>query len=199
LRIIVLYSAPVRIPLTASDTKTLPYRYRHLKRNDAFRLLQLEPSPILDGEIKASIIETCWTEKPDFEALPYVWGAPIFSQTLHLPGGTHKVAENLASALCHLRHETRRRRLWIDAVWINQMDDAEKSHQVAMMRAIYKFASVVIVWLGNSTPETTTSWRALERIAAASKTFDKSYRCQRNGRFTQPPRFEISSLLGRKL
>lgn len=42
-------------------------------------------------------------------------------------------------------------RIWIDAICINQSDDAEKSVQVAMMADIYAGAKNVIVWLGEGT------------------------------------------------
>ncbi|KAH6671499.1 heterokaryon incompatibility protein-domain-containing protein [Plectosphaerella plurivora] len=42
------------------------------------------------------------------------------------------------------------RTLWVDAVCINQTDNAEKSHQVARMDRIYRLAYRVVVWLGTS-------------------------------------------------
>lgn len=42
------------------------------------------------------------------------------------------------------------RYLWIDAICINQDDIAEKNSQVAMMAEIYKKATRVNIWLGES-------------------------------------------------
>lgn len=39
---------------------------------------------------------------------------------------------------------------WIDAICINQQDDAEKSTQVQAMRDVYDQAKLVIAWLGPS-------------------------------------------------
>lgn len=40
--------------------------------------------------------------------------------------------------------------LWVDALCINQLDIAEKSHQVGLMAKIYQAATQVIVWLGSA-------------------------------------------------
>lgn len=45
--------------------------------------------------------------------------------------------------------------LWIDAICINQSDDDEKSHQVAMMGDIYGKAATGLLWLGEE-PEQPT-------------------------------------------
>jgi hypothetical protein len=42
----------------------------------------------------------------------------------------------------------RGRVLWIDALCINQDDDAERVHQVGIMGSIYRQARQVLVWLG---------------------------------------------------
>jgi hypothetical protein len=44
--------------------------------------------------------------------------------------------------------------LWIDAVYINQGNTAERNHTVADMGDIYRSASRAICWLGQGTPNT---------------------------------------------
>jgi hypothetical protein len=41
----------------------------------------------------------------------------------------------------------------IDALYINQKDDAEKSHQVGAMAMIYGLARRVMVWLGEASDD----------------------------------------------
>lgn len=60
------------------------------------------------------------------------------------------VTKNLFDALGYLRDAVWTRTLWIDALCINQKDDAEKNTQVAMMGRIYSQASKVMVWLMKS-------------------------------------------------
>jgi Heterokaryon incompatibility protein (HET) len=42
----------------------------------------------------------------------------------------------------------KQRRLWIDAIFINQADIQEKNVQVPRMKSIYENASEVLVWIG---------------------------------------------------
>ncbi|KAK0647024.1 heterokaryon incompatibility protein-domain-containing protein [Cercophora newfieldiana] len=53
-----------------------------------------------------------------------------------------------------LRYPDRERHLWIDALGINQADNAEKSHQVNMMGEIYSSAQQRLLWLGEFKEET---------------------------------------------
>ncbi|KAK3364996.1 heterokaryon incompatibility [Lasiosphaeria ovina] len=48
--------------------------------------------------------------------------------------------------------DLRRPHIWIDAVCIDQQDDAERIAQVAMMHRVYSAASYVVVWLGKRRP-----------------------------------------------
>lgn len=59
------------------------------------------------------------------------------------------VTPNLELALRYLRLEKRRRILWIDALCINQEDDAEKGVQVRRMDFVYANATAVLIWLGD--------------------------------------------------
>ncbi|KAF9869712.1 hypothetical protein CkaCkLH20_12755 [Colletotrichum karsti] len=56
------------------------------------------------------------------------------------------------AALLHLRHGSQSRRIWADAICIDQdgtNGNAEKNHQVQMMGEIYSTAEQTIVWLGD--------------------------------------------------
>lgn len=93
-----------------------------------------------------------------YHALSYFWGPTVdeadsdFVQIVG-QGGYSKflVRPNLASALRQLRYKTGEYRyLWIDAICINQDDDAEKSMQIPMMDRIYQQADQVCIWLGEA-------------------------------------------------
>jgi len=62
--------------------------------------------------------------------------------------GSIAITRNLATALPYLGLEDRERRIWIDAICVNQRDLVERSSQVKLMANIYKQADQVIVWLG---------------------------------------------------
>jgi hypothetical protein len=54
----------------------------------------------------------------------------------------------LERALRRLRHRSDPQVLWVDAICINQSDDAERSQQVKVMGAIYKSTRHCKIWLG---------------------------------------------------
>jgi hypothetical protein len=68
------------------------------------------------------------------------------------------IAQNLEAALLYLRQEHEPRRLWIDAICVDQKNLTERSCQVQRMSDIYKLAERVVVWLG---PEESDSSRAM--------------------------------------
>jgi hypothetical protein len=89
---------------------------------------------------------------PRFEALSYVWGRDRSDIPLICDNATLIITMNLDRALRHLRWPDRPRRLWVDAVCINQESLEERSRQVQYMRLIYKHASTVVAWLGPKSP-----------------------------------------------
>jgi len=84
-----------------------------------------------------------------FEALSYVWGTRANQVPISVNGYSFDVTANLDLALRCLRLADTARVLWIDAVCINQDNDAEKSAQVSIMGQIYKSAKAVLVFLGD--------------------------------------------------
>jgi len=101
-----------------------------------------------------------------YEAVSYVWGEPEFthyircrSQDSHL-----KITLRMDSLLRHLRKETTVRRLWIDAICLNQADNEEKSVQVQLMGEIYSQARKVHIWLGDADSNTPKSLHFCGRL-----------------------------------
>ncbi|KAG5766326.1 hypothetical protein H9Q72_005629 [Fusarium xylarioides] len=92
--------------------------------------------------------------QPAFEALSYVWGRqrdPVVATVEGKAGeplGNINLGNNLAEALRSLRYQDKERVLWVDAICINQNDDAERATQVLRMSSIYQDCSRVIIWLG---------------------------------------------------
>ncbi|KAF6813396.1 heterokaryon incompatibility protein [Colletotrichum plurivorum] len=86
-----------------------------------------------------------------FEALSYVWGYRLLGRSITVNGQSFNITRNLHDALLHLRRPNISRRLWIDALCINQVDLNERATQVSQMGDIYRLASRIIVWLGKGT------------------------------------------------
>jgi hypothetical protein len=114
--------------------------------------------------------------KANYTALSYMWGYKAHSflplklwdesePEIRCKGPSHevshKVTPNLYAALRQLRHATKLKTLWIDAICINQRDNQEKTSQVKLMGEIYTRAEKTLVWLGQ---ENYTSSQGLKAI-----------------------------------
>ncbi|KAL9044310.1 MAG: hypothetical protein Q9214_002545, partial [Letrouitia sp. 1 TL-2023] len=62
--------------------------------------------------------------------------------------GYMHIKANLDTALRSLRLPTQSRRLWVDALCIDQSNVEERGRQVQYMRQMYKHANRTMVWLG---------------------------------------------------
>jgi hypothetical protein len=84
-----------------------------------------------------------------------------------------KVGRNLAAALKARRcHEFRSIPIWVDAISINQDENAERSGQILRMRDIYASASKVTVWLGPEGDNSEKAFKFIEMIHNRSKEFE---------------------------
>lgn len=130
---------------------------------DSTRLLLLEPSEHKEDEICCHLRPVKVngdsltlhngigiSYKLKYEAISYTWGSPLSTQRIVVNHHEVCVRSNLHDCLKRLRNPDGIRLLWIDAVCINQDDNAEKSCQVRMMASIYNNAERVIAWLGES-------------------------------------------------
>jgi len=104
--------------------------------------------------------------KRGYEALSYTWGSPADPLSILVNQTRVPVTRNLYAALQHLREDTDEVTLWVDALCINQMDNAEKSEQVSMMTEIYAYAKNTKVWLG---PADETSDEVMIQLAEIGK------------------------------
>lgn len=140
------------------DPPTSPhYTYEPLTTQEdsgpAIRLLTLHPTQLgKDPEVEMQ----SWPlhSAPEYEALSYCWGSVQPMKFMQLNNKKFAITPSLYSALWHLAcHRKEPLTLWVDAVCINQGDDAEKSQQVSLMRDIYERASRTVVWLGHAEEE----------------------------------------------
>jgi hypothetical protein len=130
------------------------HRYPALSAVRSIRTLCLDPADNDQAALHGSLEEVNLDEKPIYEALSYTWGAasPTGSISLNLENGDEaglSLTPNCEAALRALRLKDLPRRLWIDAICIDQTSTEDKNSQVPMMRDVYSSASQVLVWLGN--------------------------------------------------
>jgi hypothetical protein len=116
---------------------------------------------------------------PEYEALSYTWGQKLADASIYVNGQLYPVTPNLLAALHQLRVDQNadggiKKRLWIDAICINQSAHSEKNQQVAQMKEVFAHASGVVIWLGISDNLTGLAFDTLERFAADDGTSDGS-------------------------
>ena len=139
--------------------KDIPtYSYTPLDRPESIRVLVLHPSEDFSAPLLCDLVHDDRHEilldlehKRGYEAVSYTWGDPIFSHEIICDRGTAKITIThiVDLLLRHLRKKFNIRRLWIDAVCLNQRYHGEKKIQVALMGQIYRQARKVHVWLGD--------------------------------------------------
>jgi Heterokaryon incompatibility protein (HET) len=131
---------------------------------------------------------------PVYDCLSYRWGDPLYHELSADPSKVKKqtgdrikqiecegkiipITENLEDALLQFsktgyisspvngcQEENKQGFIWIDAICINQGDDAEKSVQIARMDEIYSGARRVIAWLGRCDEHTHPALEIIQRL-----------------------------------
>jgi len=174
------------------------FEYSKLQRIDETRLLRLHPGSHDDeivGTIEHVVLLTCGhvaqsdthqlvgcvvcekVQIPPYEALSYAWGNPKSTGMIYIHNPSSKVtqsmgiASNCAQALRQLRLVDEERVIWVDAICINQADLAERSAQVRIMHRIYRAASRVLIYLGDSSSDSDKAISILEDDANGDRPF----------------------------
>ena len=122
------------------------FQYRPLKQPDTdLRLLKIKS--VTPEAVHCRLIVTTSRRKTpvQYNALSYTWGDDSIKTQIIINDKSLYVTFNLENAL---RHLDTTQYYWIDAVCINQDDLEERNHQIQRMRDIYRFADMVIIWLG---------------------------------------------------
>ncbi|KAK2755854.1 ankyrin and het domain-containing protein [Colletotrichum kahawae] len=151
---------------------TAAYQYEPLLSPGSIRLLVLQPSASHDAELRGSLLcmtlaEADYDLLDPYTALSYVWGSDEKPCLIFLDGKEFGITQSLNDALRDLRDATRARRIWADALCINQGDIPERNDQVKQMGKIYGLASSTIIYLGQLTEDAAevlvaTTWKAPE-------------------------------------
>jgi len=140
------------------DNDSFTSIYQPLPRTGMTRILCLDPSA--KGDQLAGRLEYIDLERPSqYEALSYVWGDNDKEHIIQIEGRSIAITFSLFSALKDLRHESQNRRIWADAICINQNDLEEREQQVSIMGTIYRAASRVVTYIG---PESEDSSAAIQ-------------------------------------
>ncbi|RAQ44938.1 hypothetical protein AFGD_008315 [Aspergillus flavus] len=136
----------------------------------SFRLLLLHSGTAPD-EIECTLLQA-WFDGDSacpYDALSYTWGDTEKSDYIKIDGRRLDVTTNLYLALQDMRFPNTYRVLWVDAVCINQNNEAERGHQVQQMGCIYSRAEQVIIWLGQGRYETNAVMDSLKQLEEESR------------------------------
>ncbi|PMD19241.1 HET-domain-containing protein, partial [Hyaloscypha hepaticicola] len=133
-----------------------PFEYSRLPvAQNEIRLITLLPgrkNDQIECELSIRKLEALADNTP-YEALSYCWGTMGAAMKIHIYDGSSRigivlVTPTLHNALLVFRREQAARKLWIDAICIDQMNDKEKNLQIPLMRQIYGGSSGLLIWLG---------------------------------------------------
>jgi hypothetical protein len=114
---------------------------------DAIRLIQVVPAK--SGPVQCTM-HHAKIHNSKYTCLSYEWGAEELRGGLILMNGKlHYVRRNLLRFLQRARRHRQTTNLWIDALSIDQGNNAERAHQVHLMGQIYRQAVEVWAWLGH--------------------------------------------------
>ncbi|KAF0323034.1 HET domain-containing protein [Colletotrichum asianum] len=139
------------------------YQYEPLSPG-SIRLLVLQPSASPDADLRGSLLCTTLSECnydliDNYTALSYVWGSNERPCLIYLDGKEFlPITQSLSDALRDMRDATRARRIWADALCINQGDILERNNQVRLMGKIYEVASNTIIHFGRLTEDAAKSF-----------------------------------------
>ncbi|KAM5344854.1 hypothetical protein ACJ41O_010716 [Fusarium nematophilum] len=108
-----------------------------------------------------------------YHALSYTWGPPerdgshtsADSKSILVNGERFPVYPNLHDALARLRDARRAVYYWIDAVYINQNNEAEKGAQVSIMGDIFAMATRVDIWVGRGNKDSREALGLILKLA----------------------------------
>lgn len=137
-----------------------PYTYKPITP-DSFRCLKLlSLHPQLTFRLVAFPIHSAQR----YTALSYAWGTAPEEEDAICNGASYRLSRTLGRALRGIHTHTTTAWLWVDAICINQADDAEKAHQVAGMGALYASADRVVIWLGDAADDSALACALLPEL-----------------------------------
>ncbi|KAK0745587.1 heterokaryon incompatibility, partial [Schizothecium vesticola] len=134
------------------------------------RLIELLPGRSPDP-IRCNLQATPLARSVKYECLSYCWGDTKNVVIILCNGVSLPVTANLMGALQALRQEDKPRRVWVDAICINQGSIPERNQQVAVMRDIYRNATRTVVWLGYEADDSNAALAIVPDLLTVRNTF----------------------------
>lgn len=143
------------------------HTYSQLRPNE-IRLIDLHPGKWTDT-LRCSLKTVNLTDAASYESLSYCWGLTKSEENVLCENGSIAVTKNLSDALRQLRSEQTPRKLWIDAISINQADITERGQQVGLMRDVFRFSDRTVVWLGEESDDSGLAIDLIHELVQSSQ------------------------------
>lgn len=146
--------------LVLSKDVPCPEQYSHIRTGE-IRTLHILSSKDVKEPIIARLQHEDFLPASDgsyhgnYTALSWTWGRDSWTSSIYIVDENlhtrHAIAvpPTLESALRHVRHPTMKVILWVDLICIRQDADEERAFMISILPDIFKYASRVIVWLGD--------------------------------------------------
>jgi len=150
-----------RRPRDESWPSAVPFPYEPFESAGHIRVLELEAGEGLEP-LTGRLVPMDLRTAQEFEAVSYVWGQQHHGTYLTCDGRQISITTPVAEMLRRFRLPDRPRRLWIDAICINQRDVLERNSQVGLMGDIYRSAARVLIWLGEEDAQTVDAFKIFE-------------------------------------
>ncbi|OBR14671.1 Ankyrin and HET domain-containing protein [Colletotrichum higginsianum IMI 349063] len=173
-----------------SPTTAFHLQYRALNPDDKeIRLIEVDPLDVQDfsRDPDHQPVVRCRLEHVSlndgacfYTALSYCWGDPHMTKPIVIDGQAVQVTTNLESALRHLAVERWSdadlgRSLWVDAICIDQRNEAERAQQVALMKDIFRNAHQTFLWLGPATADSGLAMDSLRRMSRSTASIGQHF------------------------
>lgn len=143
--------------------------------NPSIRLVELQPRAALysqplhtstQGLILVNLVDAYLGDGKPYEALSYCWGDNKIKHPISLNGRNFLVTANLHAALHRLQKDDAVRRIWIDAICVDQYNIDERNQQVRLMRQVYSSCERCLVWLGEFAEDVSMGVEVISKMEA---------------------------------
>ncbi|OJD17352.1 hypothetical protein AJ78_02537 [Emergomyces pasteurianus Ep9510] len=140
------------------------YNHIALAQSDSIRLAEILPGQSND-KLQLQLHHTTLHNPPAYEALSYEWAGNSGLRPVKCGSQEFHLSANLRAGLKRLRYTNRRRLIWVDAICIDQDNCQERSHQVSLMRDIYRNAQKALIWIGEEREHTGAAFDIIPQLA----------------------------------
>ena len=151
------------------------YKYQAAIEN-GIRLLILNPGHLNDT-LSATLVHNSLDDLQhlSYETVSYAWGDASLRSCLQIDNVILDIPASASAVLHQVRLRHKPRKLWIDAICINQADLRERQQQVACMRYIYSNSTRNLIYLGPSDNHTEAALTTVGTILADLTSHVQSY------------------------